>query len=80
MAARLAPSPGGGLDRLRKEEGLTVDGISGTSAGAMNAAVLAAGWAAGGRETARQMLHAFWRKTSDAARSTFDIDAMLDDG
>ena len=56
------------LDRLLEEDWLTIDGISGTSAGAMNAAVLAAGMATGGRETAREMLHAFWRKTADAAR------------
>lgn len=58
----------GVLDRLLEEDWLTIEGISGTSAGAMNAAVLAAGMASGGRQTAREMLHAFWRKTSDAAR------------
>jgi NTE family protein len=58
----------GVLDRLLEEEWLTVEGISGTSAGAMNAAVMAAGLATGGRDTAREMLRAFWRKTSEAAR------------
>ncbi|MCC5975912.1 MAG: patatin-like phospholipase family protein [Rubellimicrobium sp.] len=58
----------GVLDRLLEEDWLTIEGISGTSAGAMNAAVLAAGMAAGGRETAREMLTAFWRRTSEAAR------------
>lgn len=58
----------GVLDRLLEEEWMTIEGISGTSAGAMNAAILAAGMASGGRQTAREMLHAFWRKTSDAAR------------
>ena len=39
-----APSPGGVLDRLLEEPWLQIAGISGTSAGAMNAAVLADGW------------------------------------
>ena len=43
----------GVLDRLLEEEWLEIDGISGTSAGAMNAAVLADGFALGGREGAR---------------------------
>ncbi|UJW76688.1 patatin-like phospholipase family protein [Rhizobium sp. SL42] len=58
----------GVLDRILEEENIEIDGISGTSAGAMNAAVLAAGMAGGGRQTARDMLTAFWRKTSEAAR------------
>ena len=58
----------GVLDRLLEEPWMEIEGISGTSAGAMNAAVVASGLASGGRETAREMLHAFWRKTSDAAR------------
>ncbi len=58
----------GVLDRLLEEDWLTIEGISGTSAGAMNAAVLAAGMVGGGRETAREMLTAFWRRTSEAAR------------
>jgi len=58
----------GVLDRLLEEDWLTIEGISGTSAGAMNAAVMAAGLATGGRQTARDMLEAFWRKTSEAAR------------
>ena len=43
----------GVLDRLLQEPWLRIDGISGTSAGAMNAAVLADGHAAGGVEGAR---------------------------
>jgi NTE family protein len=57
----------GVLDRLLEEPGLRMDGISGTSAGAMNAAVLSDGFAAGGPEGARQSLAAFWRRVSDAA-------------
>jgi NTE family protein len=50
----------GVLDRLLQDEGLAIDGISGTSAGALNAAVLASGWAEGGRAGARAALQAFW--------------------
>jgi len=57
----------GVLDRLLEEDGLAIDGISGTSAGAMNGAVLADGWAEGGPEGARAALERFWRRTSEAA-------------
>lgn len=58
----------GVLDRLLEEPWLGIDGISGTSAGAMNAAVLAHGWLVGEREGARTALEQFWRRVSDAAR------------
>jgi NTE family protein len=58
----------GVLDRLLEEKWLGIDGISGTSAGAMNGAVLVDGHAANGAEGARAALEAFWRKVSDAAR------------
>jgi len=57
----------GVLDRLLEEGWLTIEAVSGTSAGAMNAAVLADGYAAGGREGARAALSKFWRAVSDAA-------------
>ena len=57
----------GVLDRLLEEPWLTIDGISGTSAGAMNAAVMAAGHSAGGAEAARAALAGFWRRVSEAA-------------
>jgi NTE family protein len=58
----------GVLDRLLEEDWLSIEGISGTSAGAMNAAVLADGYAAGGREGARAALDAFWHNVAEAAR------------
>lgn len=58
----------GVLDRLLDESWLRFDGISGTSAGAMNAAVMVDGFAAGGAEGAREALERFWRAVSDAAR------------
>ncbi len=58
----------GVLDRLLEEPWLTIDGISGTSAGAMNAAVLVEGHAQGGAEGARTALERFWSNVSEAAR------------
>jgi NTE family protein len=58
----------GVLDRLLEEPWLGIDGISGTSAGAMNAAVLIDGHAAGGAAGARAALEAFWQSVSRAAR------------
>ena len=57
----------GVLDRLLEEPWLRIDGISGTSAGAMNAAVLIDGYAAGGPARAREALERFWRRVSEAA-------------
>lgn len=59
----------GVLDRLLEDGRLLFEGICGTSAGAMNATVLAYGIYMGGREGAREALAEFWRKTSEAARS-----------
>jgi NTE family protein len=58
----------GVLDRLLEEPWLRIDGISGTSAGAMNAVVLADGYAAGGPEGARTALENFWKRVSQAAQ------------
>ncbi|MBM3622362.1 MAG: patatin-like phospholipase family protein [Alphaproteobacteria bacterium] len=58
----------GVLDRLLEDERIEVEAISGTSAGAMNAAVFADGMGRGGRAEARRALEAFWRNISDAAR------------
>jgi NTE family protein len=57
----------GVLDRLLEEPWLNIEGISGTSAGAMNAAVLAQGLSSGGVEGAKAALTQFWRRVSDAA-------------
>lgn len=58
----------GVLDRLLDDERLEVEAISGTSAGAMNAAVFADGMGRGGREEARRALDAFWANISEASR------------
>ena len=71
----------GVLDRLLEEPWLRIEGISGTSAGAMNAAVLVASHAAGGAAAAQSALTDFWRRVSDSARhSPFKrgpLDVML---
>jgi NTE family protein len=58
----------GVLDRLLEEPWLGIDGISGTSAGAMNAAVLVDGHAKAGAAGARAALQNFWQRVSEAAR------------
>jgi len=69
----------GVLDRLLEEDWLKIEGISGTSAGAMNAAVLASGHAQNRAAGAKSSLEAFWRAVAEAARfspfrrSPFDI-------
>ncbi|MEM1288188.1 MAG: patatin-like phospholipase family protein [Pseudomonadota bacterium] len=54
----------GVLDRILEDGRINFDGISGTSAGAMNAVVLADGWYAGGADAAREKLERFWREIS----------------
>lgn len=58
----------GVLDRLLEDERIVIEGISGTSAGAMNAVVVADGLMQGGTEGARKALHDFWHAVSVAAR------------
>src|SRR6187455_2632161 len=58
----------GVLDRLLEEPWLRIDGVSGTSAGAMNAVVLVDGYAENGADGARAALQNFWRRVSAAAR------------
>ena len=55
----------GVLDRLL-EAGIRIEGISGTSAGAMNAVALAHGWTAGGADGARAALADFWQAVGDS--------------
>lgn len=58
----------GVLDRLLEEPRLSYEGLSGASAGAMNAVVMASGYLRGGRECARDSLHDFWYAVSRASR------------
>src|SRR5262245_11889709 len=54
----------GVLDQILADGRLEIDGITGTSAGAVNAALVADGLARGGPEEARQRLAEFWRAVS----------------
>ena len=54
----------GVLDQLLADERLEIAGLSGASAGALNAVMVADGLARGGRDEARRRLGEFWRATS----------------
>lgn len=73
----------GAIDRLLEED-IEIDGIVGTSAGAMNATVMAYGLARGGNSGARAALKSFWSKISEAAKNgplqPSLIDKMFGDG
>lgn len=57
----------GVLDRILEDDRIELEGISGTSAGAMNAAVAAQGMVDGGRRGARAALEEFWMRISEFA-------------
>jgi NTE family protein len=57
----------GVLDRLLEEPWLEIEAISGTSAGAMNAAVLASGSTRDRADGAKAALEAYWRRVAKAA-------------
>jgi NTE family protein len=54
----------GVLDELLNDERIEIEGMSGTSAGAVNAVMVADGLARGGRQEARKRLSDFWRAAS----------------
>jgi len=68
----------GVLDALIEDGRLEIEAVSGTSAGAMNAAIFLQGWAKNGPEGARAELKAFWTElgamafTSPIQRTPFD--------
>jgi NTE family protein len=69
----------GVLDRFLEDERIAIESISGTSAGAMNAVVLADGFMRGGPDAARDHLRCFWYEVSRKAafspisRNPFDV-------
>jgi NTE family protein len=73
----------GVLDRLLDEKELAFEGVSATSAGAMNAAAFAYGLAVDGSEGARKALTDYWKRVSEAARlgplQPSFIDRLLED-
>lgn len=57
----------GVLDHMLSDPRVQIEGVSATSAGAVNASLMAYGLLKGGPEEARRLLRDFWRKTSHAA-------------
>ena len=55
----------GVLDRLLEDEAIEIAALSGTSAGALNAAALKAGMIAGGRQGAKDSLAALWAQVAN---------------
>ena len=68
----------GVLDQLLEDGRIDFEGVSGTSAGAMNAVVLAHGLMTGGRDGAREALQAFWTRV--AGSLPFEIAVPSRDG
>jgi len=58
----------GVLDWFLEDSRFAIDAITGTSAGAMNAVVLASGLETGGEDGARENLETFWREVSREAQ------------
>ncbi len=57
----------GVLDRLLEETDISLDAVSGASAGAINAVIMSHGLASGGTAGAREALARFWKQASEAA-------------
>jgi NTE family protein len=57
----------GVLERLMSDDRLFIDGLSGTSAGAMNAVVFTDGFVRGRQKGAIAALYNFWRRVSEGA-------------
>jgi NTE family protein len=68
----------GVLDRLLEDERIKIDGVSATSAGAMNGAVLVYGMIKGGREGARKLLRQFWLRVADSGRMSIFQPTVFD--
>jgi len=68
----------GVLDALLADGRVEIEGISGTSAGAMNAVAMAAGLARGGPEGARAGLKRFWEGLSGQNPLVAEVDEILD--
>ncbi len=69
----------GVLDRLLEEENLKIEGVSGVSAGAMNALMLAQGLLEGGNQGARDKLDKYWDKVGIKLPSVTDVPKLFKD-
>jgi NTE family protein len=68
----------GVLDRLLDDERLTFDGVTATSAGGVNAVLLADGLALGGRQGAKDLMAAFWKKMSETTMNSIIAPSWFD--
>jgi NTE family protein len=73
----------GVLDKLLEDGRLSIRAISATSAGSMNAVVMAHGFSLGGNDGARAKLAEFWQRISEAGQlfspiRTFPWEKWLD--
>ncbi len=68
----------GVLERLLEVRSLVIEGVCGTSAGAMNATMLAYGMHVGGRQGAIKMLEQFWKAASEKQSQTLFQPSWLD--
>ena len=68
----------GAIDAILADGRLDIEAISATSAGAMNAVVLADALTGGDREHARERLHAFWRAVADAGAKYNPVKPLQD--
>src|SRR6476620_2717408 len=67
----------GVVDRLLEEASLEIQAVSGTSAGALNGAILVDALKRGGRQHARARLEEFWSSISAAGHGVFKPGRML---
>jgi NTE family protein len=58
----------GVIDRLLEDEDIELDGVCGTSAGAMNGVCTVYGLAKGGRKHAKQLLGEFWHMVAESGK------------
>jgi NTE family protein len=68
----------GALDALLEDQRIEIAGVSGASAGAMNAVVLAAGLQVGGRDGARKNLAKFWLAVSQEGVLATSVRPLFD--
>lgn len=68
----------GVLDRLLQEKDLIIEGVSGTSAGGMNAMAVAQGVMDGGNEGARALMSKYWHINAEAGKSSIFKPGVLD--
>ncbi len=68
----------GVIDRLLDEPRIEIDGICGTSAGAMNGVCTVYGLSKGGRNLAKHLLVKFWHKISEAGKNSLLQPTWLD--